>query len=341
MRHNAFPGDDPQIPEARLGELTVSCLGLGCMGMSQSYGPTDDEAESVATIHAAIDAGCTFIDTADVYGRGANEQLVGRALAGRRDQVVLATKFGLRWSDDDAAAPTTVDGSPAYAAEAIDASLRRLGVDHVDLWYLHRLDPQVPIEETVGAMSEQVAAGKVRYLGLSEVSGATVRAAHAVHPISAVQSEWSLWTRDPETVVLPVLRELGVGLVPFSPLGRGFLTGQIRTPDDFAPDDMRRSMPRFTGENFQRNLDLVDQVRSLAAAKGVTASQLALAWLLAHGDDVAPIPGTKRRRYLAENLGAAAVTLTPEERAALDRAFPPEAVAGERYAESLMKLIDR
>jgi aryl-alcohol dehydrogenase-like predicted oxidoreductase len=327
--------------ESRLGELTVSCLGLGCMGMSQSYGPTDDEAESIATIHAAIDGGCTFIDTADVYGQGANEELVGRALAGRRDEVVLATKFGLRWSAGGGPAPTTVDGSPGYAAKAIDASLQRLGVDHVDLWYLHRLDPQVPIEETVGAMAAQVAAGKVRYLGLSEVSGATVRAAHAVHPISAVQSEWSLWTRDPETVVLPVLRELGIGFVPFSPLGRGFLTGQIKTPDDFEPDDMRRSLPRFTGENFQRNLDLVEKVRSLAAARGVTAGQLALAWLLAQGNDVAPIPGTKRRRYLAENLGAAEITLTTEELAALDEAFPADAVAGERYPDSIMKLVDR
>jgi aryl-alcohol dehydrogenase-like predicted oxidoreductase len=323
--------------ESHLGELTVSCLGLGCMGMSQAYG-AGDETESIATIHAAIDAGCTFLDTADVYGAGENERLVGRALAGRRDEVVLATKFGL--GRDDPSAP--VDGSPEYARSAIDASLQRLGVDHVDLWYLHRRDPRVPIEETVGAMAEAVDAGKVRYLGLSEVSGRTVRAAHAVHPVTAVQSEWSLWTRDPETTgLLPVLRELGIGFVPFSPLGRGFLTGAIRTPDDFGPDDMRRTLPRFTGENFQRNLDLVDAVRELAAAKGVAASQLALAWLLAQGNDIAPIPGTKRRTRLAENLGAADVTLSAEDLAALDAAFPPDVVAGERYNEATMKLVDR
>ena len=323
--------------ESHLGELTVSCLGLGCMGMSQAYG-AGDETESIATIHAAIDAGCTFLDTADVYGAGENERLLGRALAGRRNEVVLATKFGL--GRDDPSAP--VDGSPEYARSAIDASLQRLGVDHVDLWYLHRLDPRVPIEETVGAMAEAVDAGKVRYLGLSEVSGRTVRAAHAVHPVTAVQSEWSLWTRDPETTgLLPVLRELGIGFVPFSPLGRGFLTGAIRTPDDFGPDDMRRTLPRFTGENFQRNLDLVDAVRELAAAKGVAASQLALAWLLAQGNDIAPIPGTKRRTRLAENLGAADVTLSAEDLAALDAAFPPDVVAGERYNEATMKLVDR
>jgi aryl-alcohol dehydrogenase-like predicted oxidoreductase len=329
--------------ESQLGDLTVSCLGLGCMGMSQSYGVTSDEteAESVATLHAAIDAGCTFIDTADVYGDGENEELVGRALAGRRDQVVLATKFGFKRPASASALPSVVDGSPAYAREAIDASLRRLGVDHVDLWYLHRRDPQVPIEETVGAMASMVEAGKVRYLGLSEVNGDTVRAAHAVHPISAVQSEWSLWTRDPETVVLPTLRELGIGFVPFSPLGRGFLTGQLKSPDDFEPDDMRRGLPRFTGENFQRNLDLVAQVQALAAEKCVTPGQLALAWLLAQGNDVAPIPGTKRRKYLAENLGAADVTLTAEELAALDEAFPPDAVSGQRYAQGGMDLVGK
>jgi aryl-alcohol dehydrogenase-like predicted oxidoreductase len=328
--------------ESQLGDLTVSCLGLGCMGMSQSYGDRTDEAESVATLHAAIDAGCTFIDTADVYGDGANEELVGRALAGRRDQVVLATKFGFKRPEPGSSAPPTiVDGSPAYARAAIDASLRRLGVDHVDLWYLHRRDPKVPIEETVGAMASAVEAGKVRYLGLSEVNGDTLRAAHAVHPISAVQSEWSLWTRDPETVVLPTLRELGIGFVPFSPLGRGFLTGQITSPADFPEDDMRRGLPRFQGENFQRNLDLVAQVRSLAAAKGVTPGQLALAWLLAQGNDVAPIPGTKRRRYLEENLGAADVQLTAEDLAALDAAFPADAATGQRYTDSGMDLVGK
>ncbi|WP_405065457.1 aldo/keto reductase [Kribbella sp. NBC_01510] len=327
--------------ESQLGDLTVSCLGLGCMGMSQSYGVTSDEAESVATLHAAIDAGCTFLDTADVYGAGENEELVGRALAGRRDEVVLATKFGFKKPGAGLGLANQVDGSPEYAVQALDASLRRLGVDHVDLWYLHRRDPQVPIEETVGAMASQVQAGKVRYLGLSEVNGDTVRAAHAVHPISAVQSEWSLWTRDPETVVLPTLRELGIGFVPFSPLGRGFLTGQLKSPEDFEPDDMRRGLPRFQGENFQRNLDLVAKVQELAAAKGITPGQLALAWLLAQGNDVAPIPGTKRRKYLAENLGAVDVTLTASELAALDEAFPAEAVSGQRYTDGGMDLVGK
>ncbi|GAA3085994.1 aryl-alcohol dehydrogenase-like predicted oxidoreductase [Kribbella aluminosa] len=327
---------------SQLGDLTVSSLGLGCMGMSQSYGVRQDDAESIATLHAAVDAGCTFLDTADVYGDGANEELVGRALAGRRDQVVLATKFGFKRPAASATeVPTVVDGSPAYAAQALDASLRRLGVDHIDLWYLHRRDPQVPIEETVGAMAAAVEAGKVRYLGLSEVNGETVRAAHAVHPISAVQSEWSLWTRDPETVVLPTLRELGIGFVPFSPLGRGFLTGQIKSEADFPADDMRRGLPRFQGENFQRNLDLVAQVQALAAAKGVTPSQLALAWLLAQGNDVAPIPGTKRRSYLTENLGALDVSLSAEDLAALDATFPADAVAGQRYAAGGMNLVGK
>jgi aryl-alcohol dehydrogenase-like predicted oxidoreductase len=326
--------------ESQLGELTVSALGLGCMGMSQSYGVQADDAESIATVHAAIDAGCTFIDTADIYGDGANEELVGRALAGRRSEVVLATKFGFQRAAGEGV-PTVVNGRPEYAAAALDASLRRLGVDYVDLWYLHRRDPEVPIEETVGAMAAAVEAGKVRYLGLSEVSGETVRAAHAVHPISAVQSEWSLWTRDPETGVLPTLRELGIGFVPFSSLGRGFLTGQITSPDDFEPDDMRRGLPRFSGENFQRNLDLVARVRTLASSKGVLPSQLALAWLLAQGNDVAPIPGTKRRKYLAENLGAVDVSLSAEELAALDAAFPPDAVAGDRYAPGGMKMVGK
>jgi aryl-alcohol dehydrogenase-like predicted oxidoreductase len=327
--------------ESQLGDLTVSSLGLGCMGMSQSYGVRADDAESIATLHAAIDAGCTFLDTADVYGDGANEELVGRALAGRRDEVVLATKFGFRRSGVGTGLASGVDGSPAYAREALDASLRRLGVDHVDLWYLHRRDPQVPIEETVGAMASMVEAGKVRYLGLSEVNGDTVRAAHAVHPITAVQSEWSLWTRDPETVVLPTLRELGIGFVPFSPLGRGFLTGQIKSEADFPEDDMRRGLPRFQGENFQRNLDLVAQVQALALEKGVTASQLALAWLLAQGNDVAPIPGTKRRTYLAENLGALDVSLSADELAALEATFPADAVAGQRYTDGGMDLVGK
>lgn len=319
--------------ESSLGTLRVSCVGLGCMGMSQGYGPADD-AESIATVRAAVEAGCTFLDTADVYGAGENERLIGRALNGRRDQVTLATKFGVRW---DRMKPDSnsivVDGSPTYARSAIDASLRRLGVDYVDLWYLHQLDPQVPVADTVGAMAEAVNAGKVRHLGLSNVSGASVRAAHAAHPIAAVQSEWSLWTRDPETDILPVLRELGIGFVAFSPLGRGFLTGRIRTPDDFSADDIRRRMPRFTGDNFQRNLDLTNVVHSLATEKGVTAAQLALAWLLSHGDDVAPIPGSKRRNNLHENMAAAGIRLTPDEQATLDAAFPPDAASGSRLSD--------
>jgi aryl-alcohol dehydrogenase-like predicted oxidoreductase len=327
---------------ARLGSLDVSCLGLGCMGMSQSYGPPEDrdETESIATVHRAIDLGCTFIDTADAYGAGANEELVGRALAGRRDRVVLATKFGLLPGPGTSrGSPAGIDGSPAHVREAIDASLQRLNVDHVDLWYLHRLDRRVPIEETVGAMAEAVAAGKVRTIGLSEVSPATLRRAHATHPITALQTEWSLWTRDPETTVLPVCRELGIGFVPFSPLGRGFLSGTLRSPDDFAPSDSRRALPRFQGENFARNLDLVAKVEELAVARGATPSQLALAWLLAQGDDIAPIPGTKRRSRLEENLAAAAIELSDQELDAIDAAFPADAASGERYAD--MSHIDR
>ena len=321
---------------AHLGDLTVSALGLGCMGMSQAYGPPEDrdEAESIATVHRAIELGCTFIDTADIYGVGANEELVGRALKGKRDQVVLATKFGLLPGDGVAhGAPSAFDGSPEYARKAIDASLQRLGVDHVDLWYLHRVDKNTPIEESVGAMAEAVAAGKVGHLGLSEASPATIRRAHAVHPIAAVQSEWSLWTRDPEASVLPACRELGIGFVPFSPLGRGFLSGDLKSPDDFPKGDMRRALPRFQGENFQRNLDLVAKVKELAESKGCTASQLALAWLLAQGGDVAPIPGTKARVRLEENIAAADVALSAEDLAAIDAVFPPDAAAGPRYAD--------
>jgi aryl-alcohol dehydrogenase-like predicted oxidoreductase len=312
------------------------------MGMSQAYGAAEerDDDESIATIHHALDHGCTFLDTADIYGVGLNEELVGRALAGRRDEAVLATKFGLRPSEGAArGAPGSIDGSPTYAHEAIDASLRRLGVDHVDLWYLHRVDKDTPIEETVGAMAEAVAAGKVGHIGLSEASGATIRRANAVHPIAAVQSEWSLWTRDPESDVLPTCRELGIGFVPFSPLGRGFLSGELRSPDDFPKGDMRRHLPRFQGENFQRNLDLVAKVGELAEAKGCRPSQLALAWLLAQGDDVAPIPGTKRRSRLDENLGAVNVELTGDDLAAIDAVFPADAAAGDRYAD--MSHIDR
>lgn len=326
---------------ARLGPLTVSCLGLGCMGMSTSYGSPEerDETESIATIHRALELGCTLIDTADAYGLGANERLVGRALSKRRDFVTLATKFGLVPSGSSDRPPGGVDGRPAHVREAIDSSLRNLGTDHVDLWYLHRVDKQVPIEETMGAMAEQVVLGKVTYLGLSEASAATIRRAHATHPIAAVQSEWSLWTRDPEPSVLPTCRELGIGFVPFSPLGRGFLSGTLRDPDNLAAGDYRRSLPRFQGENLENNLDRVDTVRDLASAKGCTAAQLALAWLLAQGNDVAPIPGTRRRKWLEENLRSADIQLSAADVTALDAAFPPGVAAGERYPD--MSMIDR
>jgi len=312
----------------RLGRSgpTVSVLGLGCMGMSQSYGPADRD-ESIATVHRALDLGVTFLDTADIYGVGHNEELVGEAIRGRRDEVVLATKFSLRPGDGG----PRVDGRPEYVREACDASLKRLGVDHIDLYYQHRVDPAVPIEDTVGAMAELVAAGKIRHLGLSEASSRTIERAVAVHPIAALQSEWSLWTRDLEADVLTTARANGVGIVPFSPLGRGFLTGAITSPDDFGDDDFRKKNPRFQGENFQANLRLVDEVGRLAAQKGCTAGQLALAWVLAQGDDVVPIPGTKRRSYLEENVAAADVVLADEELAALAEIAPPDVAAGGRY----------
>jgi aryl-alcohol dehydrogenase-like predicted oxidoreductase len=312
--------------------LVVSAQGLGCMGMSQSYGPGDDQ-ESVATIHRALDLGMTFLDTADVYGPYTNERLVGRAIAGRRDEVVLATKFGNQRLDDGR---RVVNGKPDYVRQACDASLERLGVDHIDLYYQHRVDRSVPVEDTWGAMAELVQAGKVRYLGISEAAPATVRRAHAVHPVSAGQYEWSLFTRDLEDEVLPALRELGIGVVAYSPLGRGFLSGRITSPDDFGEDDFRRNHPRFTGENFARNLELVDRVRELAASKGATPSQLAIAWVLAQGDDVVPIPGTKRRSYLEENLGALVVELTPEDLAAIEEVTPRGSVAGARYNPEMM-----
>jgi aryl-alcohol dehydrogenase-like predicted oxidoreductase len=311
--------------------LTVSALGLGCMGMSDFYGPSD-EAQGIAVIHRALDLGLTFLDTADMYGPFTNEELVGRAIAGRRDEVVLATKFGIRRDPDDPA-KRSIEGSPAYVREACEASLRRLGVDHIDLYYQHRVDTTVPIEETVGAMAGLVAAGKVRYLGLSEAAPDTIRRAHAVHPISALQSEYSLWTRDPEDGALETLSELGIGLVAYSPLGRGFLTGEIRSLDDLAPDDFRRNSPRFQGENFARNLELVARVGELAAEKGVTPGQLALAWVLNQGPDIVPIPGTKRRRFLEENVAAAAAELTPSDLARLDEAAPKGAAAGDRYPD--------
>jgi aryl-alcohol dehydrogenase-like predicted oxidoreductase len=309
--------------------LEVSEQGLGCMGMSAFYG-TIDEAESTATIHRALELGITFLDTADMYGRGRNEELVGRAIAGRRDEVVLATKFGNIVRDDGTRG---VDGRPEYVHQAFEASLARLDVDHVDLYYQHRVDKTVPIEETVGAMAELVAAGKVRYLGLSEASPQTIRRAHAVHPIAALQTEYSLWTRDPEGDVLETCRELGIGFVAYSPLGRGFLTGRFRSADDFEEGDFRGSLPRLQGENLERNLELVRRVEAIAAAKGVTPAQLALAWVLARGNDVVPIPGTKRRGYLEQNAAASEIELDVDDLAQLDEAFPPGVTAGDRYAD--------
>jgi aryl-alcohol dehydrogenase-like predicted oxidoreductase len=298
------------------------------MGMSEFYG-TGDDSESIATIHAFLDAGGTLLDTADMYGPFTNEQLVGRAIAGRRSDVVLATKFGNERRGDGSW--VGINGRPEYVRSACDASLQRIGVDHIDLYYQHRVDKTVPIEDTVGAMAELVGAGKVRHLGLSEASADTIRRAHAVHPITALQTEYSLWEREPETKVFPVLAELGLGFVPYSPLGRGFLTGQLRSPDDFAEDDFRRHSPRFQGENFTRNLQLVDRVRELADEKECSPAQLALAWLLAQGEHIVPIPGTKKRERLAENLGAADVELSAADLARLDELAPAGAAAGARY----------
>lgn len=316
----------------------VSAIGLGCMGMSAFYGGAD-EAQSIAVTHRALDLGVTLLDTAEMYGPHANEVLVGKALKNRRDQAFLATKFGINYNEDRSRLMT--DGSPANVRRAIDDSLKRLGVDHVDLYYLHRVDPDTPIEDTVGAMADLVTAGKVRFLGLSEAAPETIRKAHAVHPITALQTEYSLWSREPEDALFALCHELGVGFVPYSPLGRGFLSGDIRSVDDLAPDDFRRSNPRFMGENFRKNLDLVEAVKAIAADKGVTAAQLALAWVLAQDPNLVPIPGTRRLPTLEQNVAAVDLSLTPDDLARIEAVFPKNAAAGHRYAEAARAALDR
>ncbi|MFN3930918.1 MAG: aldo/keto reductase [Brevundimonas sp.] len=325
----------------RLGKAgpEVSAIGLGCMGMAAFYGQPSDEGQATAVIHRALDLGVTLFDTAEMYGPHTNEIQVGKALAGRREEAFIATKFGIGYNADRSA--LTVDGSPANVRRAIEGSLKRLNVDHVDLYYLHRVDPDTPIEETVGAMGELVTEGKVRFLGLSEAAPETLRRGHATHPITALQTEYSLWSRDPEDELLAVCEELGIGFVPYSPLGRGFLSGEIKSVDDLAEDDFRRANPRFMGENFQKNLDLVEAVKGIAADKGVTAAQLALAWVLAQGSHLVPIPGTRRIRTLEENAAAVDLTLTAEDLARIDAVFPKGAASGHRYAEAARSALNR